>query len=214
MSMTLIQILTRLISKLKHLIGVSSMPKFTAEEYIQKLNLQSHIEGGYFNEFYKAKDLVNPVETEKYVDGARSAGTSIYFMLNKEGFSAWHRLKSDEIWHFYDGSPIDIHVIDPNTRKLTTHTVGNPIDDNKAQFQVVIPAGCWFAAEVRDKSSFGLVGCTVNPGFEYKDFELANKKAMAYQYPAYKDIIERLAPQEDVVEEPKQQVKNTITNTL
>ena len=157
--------------------------------YIQLLGLEKHIEGGYFGVFYRSQDKVMPLDPRYHITNEadesveeRYAGTSIYFLLEKDDFSAWHRLKSDEIWHYYDGgSPIDIHVLDEDGR-LTTHTLGRPGVTQDASFQVLVRAGCWFAAEVRDKSSFGLVGCTVSPGFEYQDFELADKLYLINQY--------------------------------
>ncbi len=168
------------------------MPNHTASDYIKLLKLHPHVEGGYFAEVYKSADNVKPIDAARYENEERCAGTSIFFLLEKDDFSAWHALRSDEIWHFYDGSPVQIHVIDPKTHKLTTYLLGNPTQDANAIFIVAIKAGCWFSAEVKDKTSFCLVGCTVNPGFDYKDFQLANRAALSGEYPAYKDIIERL----------------------
>ena len=122
----------------------------------------------------------------------RYAGSSIYFMLEKEDFSTWHRLKSDEVWHYYDGgSPIDIYIID-NNGKLKIHTLGNPGITENASFQIVVPAGVLFAAEVSDKLFFGLVGCTVSPAFEYEDFELVNdRNQLVKLYPDLINIIDK-----------------------
>lgn len=167
-------------------------------EYIKLLNLVKHIEGGYFGNFYKSNDQVLPLnlryknytnEENHDIEIKRSAGSSIYFLLEQNDFSAWHRLKSDEIWHYYDGgSPIDIYVIDHNG-ELKIYPLGNPGITENASFQVVIKAGYWFAAEVRDKSSFALAGCTVSPGFEYDDFELAQKHQLFSKYPQHENIL-------------------------
>lgn len=171
--------------------------------YVKLLKLESHVEGGYFKLFYKSSDKVKPLseryhqersqidaQEEKSVE--RHAGSSIYFLLEKQEFSAWHRLKSDEVWHYYDGgSPIEIHVID-HDGQLKTYVLGNPCITENASFQIAVKAGVWFAAEVRDKQSFGLVGCTVSPAFEYGDFELADRKQLSSQYPAHESIIYRL----------------------
>ncbi|EKD71096.1 MAG: hypothetical protein ACD_46C00272G0001, partial [uncultured bacterium] len=100
----------------------------TVEEYIGKLNLQRHPEGGYFSEIYRSTDKVIPLNDRYRSDNkpiTRDAGTSIYFLLDKTDYSAWHVLKSDEIWHFYDGSPMHIHTIDEQG-ELKTHILGNP----------------------------------------------------------------------------------------
>ena len=180
------------------------------ENWIDLLNLERHIEGGYFGVFYKSTDKVAPLDdrytskqhlittngsTEVPQDNEkieRHAGSSIYFLLDKEDFSAWHQLNSDELWHYYDGgSPIDIYIINQHGH-LTIKTLGNPIRSEGASFQVVIGAGDWFAAEVRDKSSFALMGCTVSPGFEYCDFTLADRDILTSQYPEHTFIINKL----------------------
>jgi predicted cupin superfamily sugar epimerase len=162
--------------------------------YIDLLNLEKHIEGGYFSVFYKSKLNVLPLtntEISPNENIVRSAGTSIYFLLEKENFSTWHRLKSDEIWHYYDGnSPIEIHTIDLDGN-LKTHVLGHPGITDDASFQVVITAGCWFSAELSDKTSFALAGCTVNPGFEYQDFEIAIREKLISEHPQHEEIITR-----------------------
>lgn len=172
------------------------------KNWVELLKLKRHVEGGYFGVFYKSSDKI-VTRDERYHDDdfedhhakketERHAGSSIYFLLEKEDFSAWHRLNSDEIWHYYDGgSPIDIYIIDKNGT-LITQTLGNPILTENASFQVVINAGDWFAAEVRDKSSFALMGCTVSPGFEYCDFTLADRNMLSSQYPEHTTIINKL----------------------
>lgn len=166
--------------------------------YKKLLKLEKHVEGGHFAIFHESSDEVI-VTSDRYVSHAaaaasqlkRKAGTSIYFMLENNEYSAWHRIKSDEIWHYYDGgSPIDIHVIDLDGC-YHVYALGNPSMDAKAAFQVIIEAGCWFAAEVRDKHSFGLAGCTVSPGFVYEDFELADKECLIALYPNLKEVIEK-----------------------
>lgn len=166
----------------------------SADFYIQQYKLEPHPEGGYFGLVYKSDDQVKPLDARRYNDQTRSAGTSIYYLLEKEQFSAWHVLKSDEIWHFYDGSAVKIHVINKDTGKLTTHILGRATQNSafKPEFQVVIKAGDYFAAEVEDKSSFSLVGCTVHPGFEYKDFRLVSQRVLKYRFPQHTAIIERL----------------------
>ena len=138
-------------------------------------------------------DLVLPLEprykNDKEDPVVRKAMSAIYFLLNKEEYSAWHCLKSDEIWHYYDGgSPVEIYVIDTQGA-LRTYLLGNPRLIEEASFQVIIGAGKWFAARLQDQTSFALVGCTVSPGFEYNDFILADKDILISKYPQHIDII-------------------------
>jgi predicted cupin superfamily sugar epimerase len=156
---------------------------------IERFGLQPHPEGGYFRETFRAADRV----TREASPGAtRSASTAIYYMLCDGAHSAWHRIRSDEVWHFYAGEPIDIHVIEP-TGQLLTHRLGNALTHADAVFQAVVPAGQWFAAELSDPATFALVGCTVAPGFEFREFELADGGALAKAYPQYAGVIERLS---------------------
>lgn len=134
------------------------MPK-TAKDWIKHLQLEPHPEGGYYKRIYQAQDDVTCGERK------RLAYTSIYYLLAGEDYSAWHRIKSDEIWHFYQGSPIIIYMMENG--EVKAQTLGED------QFQFCVPGNTWFAAEVKDKTSFSLVGCTVAPGFDFEDFELA-----------------------------------------
>lgn len=116
--------------------------------------------------------------------------TAIYFLLPGDQFSALHRLRSDEVWHFYAGSSLTLHIIDPQGC-LTQKKLGtNP--DKGESFQVVVEAGCWFGATVDDPQGYALVGCTVAPGFEFEDFELGNRQQLLEQYPQHRELIERL----------------------
>src|SRR5258707_15043557 len=122
---------------------------------IRRFDLKPHPEGGFFSETYRSAESV------RRDDGAtqtRSASTAIYYMLCDGAHSAWHRIRSDEVWHFYAGEPIDIHVID-TAGQLLTHRLGNALTHGDAVFQAVVPAGQWFAAELCDQSAFALVGC-------------------------------------------------------
>ncbi len=162
------------------------------QDLVEKLNLLPHPEGGFFKEVYRSKDIVEP-KSKIYSTAEKGASTSIYFLLTKGNFSAWHRLKSDELWHFYSGSPLIIYSIDEYA-KLEKTILGNPIEVKDAQFQLCVKANTWFASEVLDEkeNSFSLAGCTVSPAFDFTDFELGNRKALTYQFSQHKDIIEKL----------------------
>ena len=104
--------------------------------------------------------------------GARLVSTAIYFLLEGDNFSAFHRLRSDELWHFHAGSTITVHVIDPDGSYSEIHLGGDP--EAGEVFQAVVKANCWFASQVRGPNSFALAGCTVSPGFDFADFELGS----------------------------------------
>ena len=164
------------------------------QNWVEELNLERHIEGGYYNLFYKSSEKVVSIRN-KYKDNVtneRAAGTSIYFLLEKNDFSAWHKLKSDEIWHFYDGkSALNIHTISKDGQHQV-EILGHPTLAKDASFQLLVKAETWFAAELQDKSSFSLVGCSVFPGFEYQDFILADRGKLTLEYPKHSEIIKQL----------------------
>lgn len=159
-----------------------------AKYYIQKLELIKHPEGGYYREIYRANEMFYIEQPKKVLK--RNASTSIYFLLDGKQISKFHRLKSDELWHFYDGSTIKLYVINEDG-KLITHLIGNDLSYG-ATFQIVINKESWFAAELLDKKSFALIGCTVSPGFDFTDFELADRKILLEKFPVYKKEIIRL----------------------
>jgi predicted cupin superfamily sugar epimerase len=119
----------------------------------------------------------------------RNFSTSIYFLLEGKQVSKFHRLKSDELWHFYDGTSVIIHIIDTEG-KLTQIRLGRNVEDGEV-FQAVIKSGNWFAAEVIDKKSFALVGCTVSPGFDFSDFEFGNREALIKMHPDLRELIQK-----------------------
>ena len=144
-------------------------------------------EGGYYKETYRSdKTIILPSET----DGERSISTSIYYLLDGTQFSAFHRLKSDEIWHFYIGSSITLYIIN-KMENLSEVKLGSNIEKGEL-FQIQIRAESWFAATVNDISSYALIGCTVSPGFDYLDFELGDRKKLIERYPQHRSIIEKL----------------------
>lgn len=159
-------------------------------QLIKHYHLQPHAEGGYFSPLFKSNNIVKVLNNDAYNDENRSAGSSIYYLLNKEDYSAWHILKSDELWNFHKGSPLNIHVINENGN-LFTYLLGDPFQTPGATFQICIKAGNYFCAENIDKSTYSLVSCIVIPGFEYNDFKLADKNTLLTCYPQHREIIER-----------------------
>jgi len=125
--------------------------------------------------------------------GERNISTAIYFLLEQGNFSAFHKIKSDECWHFYAGGPMNVYVIHINGH-LETIKLGSDIGHAQT-FQHVVPSGCWFASEPASSSTFSFVGCTVAPGFDFDDFELAKAADLIKVYPQHKDLINRLCRQ-------------------
>ena len=164
----------------------------TARYWIEKLGLEGHPEGGYFRQTYRA-EMVIAKEALPGFSGARTASTAIYFLLEAGNFSAFHRLRSDEVWHFYSGSAIVVHVIDPDG-KYGKIRLGNDPEAGEVM-QAVVKAGCWFASEMAVGAGFGLVGCTVAPGFEFDDFEMGNRAELAQRFPECEPLIQRLTRQ-------------------
>jgi Uncharacterized conserved protein len=119
--------------------------------------------------------------------GPRAASTGIYFLLEDGEFSAFHRIASDEMWHFYDGVTLHIYEIKPNGT-LHVHRLGRDITQGE-QLQLVIPGGSWFASSVEETGGFALVGCTVAPGFDFADFELAERAALSQLFPQHAGLI-------------------------
>eukprot|EP00347_Sterkiella_histriomuscorum_P006739 403351617 len=166
--------------------------KTQTSEYYKKLyDLKSLVEeGGSYSLVIKSNDEVIRSQLKEN-DLTRPAMTSIYYMLEGKQTSAFHILKSDEIWHYYDGdSSVNIYEIDLHG-VLTTTLLGSPVRYQGAVFQHNVKRGQWFAAELSNKNGFALMGCTVAPGFEYEDYALADTSLLDV-YPHHKELIKRL----------------------
>jgi hypothetical protein len=159
-----------------------------AQQRIESLNLEPHPEGGWYRQTYRAPLLLPHSALPGYA-GDRAASTAIYFLLAGDQFSALHRLRSDEMWHFYSGSALVVHVIGPNGIYSEILLGNNP---EAEQFQAVVPAGCWFGSSLRHPNTYALVGCTVAPGFDFAEFEMAKRGDLTSRYPQHRAIIERL----------------------
>lgn len=157
-----------------------------AKYWIEKLELQQHPEGGWFKEIYRSEDVVPESGLPHNFKGERNFLTSIYFLLEGDDFSAFHRIKSDEIWHYYAGNSA-IKILTIENGKIRKQLLGNNLE-NEEQLQVVALKNTWFAARLKESTGFGLVGCTVSPGFHFDDFEMADKKLIE-EYPELKDTI-------------------------
>ncbi|GAB2570485.1 cupin domain-containing protein [Spirosoma areae] len=172
----------------------------TAAYYVQTLHMQPHPEGGYFAETYRSAEVIPQLALPERFRGSRPFGTAIYFLLEKHHVSAFHRIHSDEIWHFYAGGPLEIFVIKPDST-LTVIRLGTNLDRGEV-FQAVVPAGCWFGARpvvdstVVDSTvtgtAFSLVGCTVAPGFDFADFDMADRAMLLEEFPQHREVVEVL----------------------
>jgi len=161
-----------------------------ADYWIRQLQLSSHVEGGAFKEVYRSELSIAQKALPIFFQGDRNVCTSIYFLLASGQFSAFHRIASDELWHFYYGDPLLIYELG-HAGDLTTHRLG-PNIENGESFQTVVKAGSWFASVPAEGSEYALVGCTVSPGFDFKEFELADRATLSQQYPEHAALIERL----------------------
>ena len=167
-----------------------------AQYWIDHLGLESHPEGGWYRQSYRA-DLLLPEQIlpEKF-KGTRAASTAIYFLLGSDDFSAFHRLQSDELWHHYAGDPVRVHVIDAEGN-YSQITLGSDPEAGQT-FQAAVKAGCWFASDLEEafhekrEDTFALVGCTVAPGFDFEDFELAKRDELGQLYPQHRQLVDRL----------------------
>lgn len=156
--------------------------------WIEKLELIPHPEGGYFKEVYRAEEKFNFDPENSQYNSVRNFSTSIYYLLEGNQFSAFHKLASDEIWHFYYGCPVQLHLIDESGNYKNV-LVGNNIEEGNF-LQYTVKHGIWFAAKPIDESSYSLVGCTVSPGFDFNDFVMGERTKLVAQFPKHKQLIE------------------------
>jgi predicted cupin superfamily sugar epimerase len=161
-----------------------------AQTWIDLLRLQKHPEGGYYRETYRSPELIARDCLPLRFAGDRCFSTAIYFLLAGEDYSALHRIKQDELWHFYDGSRLTVHVLTKNGDYSLTQ-LGRRVEAGEV-LQAVVEAGCVFGATVDEPGSYALVGCTVAPGFDFADFELPGREQLLHQYPQHSGLIERL----------------------
>lgn len=152
--------------------------------------MQPHPEGGCFIETYRSAETVAHAHLPGRYADSRNFSTAIYFLVRGGEFSSLHRIQSDELWHFYAGTCLTVYYID-SQGVLQTIRLGSDAEQSEV-FQAVVPAGCWFGSAVENPSGFALVGCTVAPGFDFADFELAKRDELLRQYPHHQAVIEKL----------------------
>ncbi|MDD3876526.1 MAG: cupin domain-containing protein [Bacteroidales bacterium] len=161
-----------------------------AEYYINHLNLEPHIEGGYFKEIYRSPFHLQKNCLPSEFDGGRALATTIFFLLKSGQVSKFHQLLSDEIWFYHDGVPMLIHMINEQGAYILQKL--GPDVKNGENLQVLIPAGTVFGAEPTAAHSFSLVSCMVTPGFDFRDFKLFSSKELCDKFDMHKEIIQRL----------------------
>jgi len=160
------------------------MHQQNASYWIDHLQLQPHPEGGYYKEVFRSEIEVTDNDSFKF----KRACTSIYYLLEGADYSGFHRLRSDEIWYFHKGAPLHIHVID----EAGGHSALELSDRGIGSLSIAIKAGLWFAAEIPSKKEFTLVSCAVAPGFDFNEFEMAEKQKLTAVYPQHEILINKL----------------------
>lgn len=161
--------------------------KDRAKYYIQNLKLIPHPEGGYYKEIYRSDEKIQECALPSRYNSSRNFATIIYYLLERDQKSNFHKLLSNEAWHHIEGCSVIIHCIS-ESGKYDKLFLGKDIDKNQRP-QLVVPKDTWFAAELEDKSQFALVGCSVFPGFEFDDFELATYSELIAVSPMNKNLI-------------------------
>lgn len=171
----------------------TALPKL--HTLIEQLQLSPHPEGGYFRETYRASETIPAPALPPRFKADRQFSTAIYFLLPEGGISRLHRIAADEVWHFYLGAPLTIVQMHPDHGlqqiQLGQHLLGGEV------LQWVVPAGWWFGASGATPQGYSLVGCTVAPGFDFADFEIAERSSLQTtmaQFPAARAWIDRLTP--------------------
>ncbi|VEF27454.1 Uncharacterized conserved protein [Shewanella baltica] len=153
----------------------------TADDFIEHLALEQHVEGGYYRLSYRS---------ETPFDQTRALWSSIYFLLRTGEISHFHRLIADEMWYFHAGQSLTIYMIDPDG-VLTTAQLGLDLAAGERP-QFLVPKGCIFGSAM-NQPGFSLVGCMVSPGFTFDDFELFSQKTLLAHFPQHSEIIKRLS---------------------
>ena len=159
-----------------------------AAQWAEALGLLPHPEGGFYRETWRASETIPHGALPSRFGGNRSAGTCIYFLLVQDFPSRLHRIASDEIWHWYQGSPLCVHVLHPDGSRQ--ELLLGPDPSRGQSFQAMVPSGAWFGAETLGE--WTLCGCTVAPGFDFADFELAARDSMLETFGPHREVVERL----------------------
>ncbi len=164
----------------------------TANEVKKLLGLQPHLqEGGWYVRTYEANESIAPTEFEdgRYA-GPRRTGTAIYYLLEPGTFSEMHRLKSDEVFHFYAGDAVEMLQLLPDGTGRRV-IIGNDLL-TEARPQVVVERGVWQGSRLVDGGSWALLGCSVSPGFEFEDYDEGRREELCAGWPEWTGMISTL----------------------
>jgi predicted cupin superfamily sugar epimerase len=154
---------------------------------IDHYHLEPHPGGGWYKENYRSPEYIPKNALPARFGATRSFCTVIYFLLEQGQFSAFHKIKSDECWHFYGGGTLELYIIDDAGSLQKIH-LGNDLTANQ-YCQYVVPAGYWFAGHPARESEYSFVGCTVAPGFDFEDFSLGEPVRLSELYPQHEKTI-------------------------
>lgn len=170
------------------------------DQWMKILNLKPHREGGFYAETYASDDQCS---LQRYEQKIRPCSGAIYYLLQTPNSprSHFHRIQADEMWHFYQGLPLIIHVLDEETSSHIEWILDNRLDLNsEARPQVLVPHGKWFGAEIvttameERQQNYTLCGCTCTPGFDFEEFECAKRSYLLEKFPNLQELITRLTP--------------------
>ena len=159
----------------------------TADQLIALLDLKPHPEGGYYIETYRSSETISEEALPSRYKGRRCFGTAIYYLLTAQTFSAMHRVRSDEIFHFYSGDPVEMLQLSPDGSGRVA-ILGSDVL-NGMQPQVVVDRGVWQGARLLEGGKFALLGTTVSPGFEFTDYESGHREELVKSYPQFRELI-------------------------
>lgn len=156
-----------------------------AEDIIRLLELKPlPFEGGYYREIYRSSRIIPEKALFGKHEGDRNYSTAIYFLITPENFSALHILPQDEVFHFYQGDPVELIQIDSKGRLIQT-TLGSKIESGE-HHQWVVPGGTWQGARLVEGGQWALMGTTVAPGFDHRDFQLGDRKTLLKKFPQHR----------------------------
>jgi hypothetical protein len=162
----------------------------TVDQIKKQLGLIAHPEGGYYIQTYKSAELISHETLDPRYPGARATGTAIFYLLEPGTFSELHRLKSDEIFHFYLGDPVEqLQLWQDGSSRLAI--IGSDLARGHTP-QLVVPKDVWQGARLVSGGSFALLGCTVAPGFEFEDYESGTRESLIHKYPSRRELISSL----------------------
>lgn len=162
----------------------------SVESIIELLQLKPHPEGGYYRETYRSDEIIPPEALPERYSGARNFSTAIYYLLTPGTHSTLHRLKSDEVFHFYTGDPVLMLLLFPDGSSRTV-TLGHDIKNGHTP-QLVVPRNTWMGGLLMKGGKFALLGTTVSPGFDFDDFEIGRREELIKKYPSQIELISKL----------------------